>query len=158
MVRIRKVRVVALALPIAFAAVAGTALADPVLVEAMGLDVWHIGQLERDLRESQRRDGKLERELQCVIDRATTHNYMLDDLVAGRQSLSETARRKWEMNRDRAVLLDHLERDRLGPTPEAKMAHDLIEFACGRDAPAGLRQSLAAQYEAAYGVALPDPK
>lgn len=91
MIRIRKVRVVALAVPIALVAVAGSALADPIIAEAMGLDVWHVGQFERELRETQRIDGKLDRELQVVNDRACLHNLLLDDLVAGRLTLAEAA-------------------------------------------------------------------
>ena len=55
--RIRKVRVLVLAVPIALAYVGGTALADPNVVQAMGLDVWRIGQLERELRMSQSRES-----------------------------------------------------------------------------------------------------
>ncbi len=158
MVRIRKVRVFALAVPIAFVAVAGSALADPLLAEAMGLDVWHVGQLERDLRMSRHVDIKLESELQSIMDRSAVHNLMLDDLVAARITLVEAAREKWEKNRDRAVLRDHLDRNRSGPSMEAKMAHDLIVAAFGRDGSDELNSRLRSEYLAAYGTALPEER
>lgn len=159
MIRIRKIRVAALAVPVAMIFVAGTALADPVLVEAMGLDVWHIGQLENDLRTAERADRRLERELQAVLDRTGVHNLILDDVVAGRLSLSDAARQKCELNRGRSVLFDHLKRYRFGPTVEAKMAHDLLVMACERnpgERPAEMKRRLATEYRVAYGVAAPE--
>ncbi len=158
--RIRKVRVFVLAVPIALAYVGGTALADPNVVQAMGLDVWRIGQLERELRMSQSRESKLERDLQTINDRATVHNLMLDDLIHGRVTLVETARRKWEMNQHRQELRDHLELHCFGPTMEARMAYDLCESVASKwaggnvdSAGAATIRRVRAEYEVAYGVA-----
>jgi hypothetical protein len=158
MARFRIVRVFALAVPIALVAVGGTAMADPLLVEAMGLDVWHVGQLERDLRTANHRDRELDVEMQTVQDRAAVHNLLLDDLVADRISLVEAARRKWKLNESRFVIRDHLARHRVGPTMEAKMAHDLIEMAIVHtdgDRTVALVQRLRAAYRMAYGADLP---
>lgn len=160
MSRIRRIRVVALAVPIALGVVAGTALADPVLVEAMGLDVWHIGQLERDLQRAKGIETQLDRELQVVLDRAAVHDQILDDLVSGRLALVEAARQKWKMNRGRSVLVDHLERQCFGPTFEAKMAHDLYMNATTRigistETLRELRTRLSREYREAYGVEIP---
>jgi hypothetical protein len=158
--RIRMLRVCVLSVSIAITYVAGTALADPLFVEAMGLEVWQIGRLERDLKLAQVRDTRLERELQTVLDRAVVHNLMLDDLAAGRVTLAETARRKWEMNRHRLEIRDHLARNCAGPTMEARMAHDLCLKVIGnlefeRRDPRLIARRLTAEYETAYGVPYP---
>lgn len=153
MFRIRKIRVFALAVPVALAVVTGTALADPLLAEAIGLDVWHVGELERSLRNSKHVENRLERELQMIIDRANVHSLLLDDLVAGRVSLRDAARQKWEMNRHRSIIIEHLDTHRCGPNYEAKMAHDLISLASGiASTPPGVRARLIAEYREAYGV------
>ncbi len=161
MPRIRKVRVLILSVSIALTVVTGTALADPLVIEAMGLDVWHVGQLERELRNANVRDTKLDHELQVVMDRATIHKLMLEDLVSRRLTLQEAAQQKWEMNRNRDVLVNHLKRNRFGPTMEAKMAHDLIvmasEFKLSNKNPIPLAE-LCEQYRVAYGVELPGGK
>lgn len=159
MVRIRKVRVFAVAVPVALLAIAGSAIADPVLAEAMGLDVWHVGQLERDLRENQRTESKLDRELQVITDRAGIHDLILDDLISGRLKLAEAARLKWEMNRDRKLMVDHLNRFRIGSSMEARMAHDLIVLANYRvesESRVEIRTRLINQYRKAFGIALPE--
>ncbi len=158
--RIRTIRVFVLAIPLALAYVGGTAMADPLVVEAMGLDVWRIGQLEHELRQTQSREAKLDRDLQVVFDRAIVHNLMLEDLLDGRATLVETARRKWELNRHRPELCDFLVRDCAGPSMEARMAHDLYLKAkskCdeGRPGREIILARLRAEYLAAYGEPCP---
>ncbi len=157
MPRIRKVRVMILSLSIAMTVLAGTALADPLVIEAMGLDVWHVGQLEQELRNAQVRDTKLDNELQLTIDRATIHKLMLEDMVSGRRTLQETAERKWEMNQNRDVVVNHLKRNRIGSTMEAKMAHDFIIMAIEFKLEIKYRipiKDLCEQYRIAYGTEL----
>lgn len=158
MVRIRKLRVAILSIAVAGKFVAGIALADPLMVEALGLDVWHIGQLERDLRQAHQLENRLEDEHQMMLDRTSVHNLIMDDLVAGRTKLPDAAARKWAMNRDREVVREFLNRARFGPTFEAKMAHDLYVLACDpcvRPFDPKLEVRLRAEYDAAYGTSLP---
>lgn len=161
MSRIRISRVAALSIPTALVIVAGTALADPVFVRAMGLDVWQIGRLENELRHARSHETRLDRELQVVLDRAALHDMMLDDLIAGRLSLVETARRKWSMNQYRDVVVDHLARNCFGPSFEAKMAYDLYQHAITKvELSDRVRQEvkvrLAKEYRVAFGLAIPE--
>jgi hypothetical protein len=158
--RYRSFRLFVLSASIALTYVAGTALADPLVVEAMGLDVWQIGRLERDLKQAQIRDTRLDRELQTVLDRAVVHNLMLDDLAEGRAPLLETARRKWESNRHRHEFREHLMRNCDGPNMEARMAHDLTKmvfdkFQFERRDSSAIARRLKAEYETAYGAPYP---
>jgi hypothetical protein len=153
--RVRKVRVLAVAVPVAFAVVAGTALADPVLVESMGLDVWEIGRLERQLQAEDRVTQKLDADLQGVQDMAALNEAILDDVIAGRLELSAAAERKWELNRHRATTLNHLDRHYAGDSYPQKVAQDLVARAGRDDRGPGLRDRLAREYRAAYGVDLP---
>ena len=158
MARLRKTRVVILAVSITFVYLAGTALADPLLAEAMGLDVWHIGRLERELIESRSREHKLESDFQAVLDRTAVHNHMLEDMAFGRVSLVVTARRKWEMNQNRDVIRQHLTHNRSGSSMEARMAHDLVINAIdkfGREIPAETREAWKAEYKSEYDSELP---
>lgn len=153
--RVRKVRVLAVALPVAFAVVAGTALADPVLAESMGLDVWEIGRLERDLQTQDRTAQKLEIELQGLCDLAALNEAILDDVLAGRLELSAAAGRKWELNQHRPAIREHLDYRYGGDNYERKVAQDLCARALREDRGAGLWGRLNREYRAAYGVDLP---
>lgn len=159
MPRIRKVRVLSVALPITFLILAGTAYADPVLAESMGLDVWEIGQLEKDLKNSQTRGDRLEAELLNLHDVMAANDLILADVVEGRMTLPVAARRKWDLNRDRAMVRDHLDRTCTAPTYEEKTAEDLYAriSSAYRDAPnsEALCRRLRAEYEAAYHAPVP---
>lgn len=155
--RIRKVRVVAVAVPVAFLVVAGTALADPVLMESMGLDVWEIGRLERELQSHDRRGDELAKELQDTLDLTATNDLIEEDVIAGRLDLPTAAARKWDLNQHRLPYRGHLDLWRKGASYEEKMAHDLYCRIANRD-PAtaqSIRDRLNREFEAAYGTALP---
>lgn len=159
MPRIRKVRVLSAALPITFLILAGTAYADPLLAESMGLDVWEIGRLEQDLKTSQARGDRLEVELQGLHDMIAVNEVIAADVVAGRVTLPVAARQKWEVNRSRVALRDHLDRRYSGATYEEKMAQDLYHRIADErrdDATFGpVLARLKAEYAAAYHAPLP---
>jgi hypothetical protein len=153
--RVRKVRVLAVAVPVAFVVVAGTALADPVLAESMGLDVWEIGRLERELQAEDQTALKLEADLQATRDLLALNDAILDDVITGRLELSAAAERKWELNQHRAAVRDHLDRLYAGDGYPQKFAQDLISRAKYDSRGAAVRDRLTREYRAAYGIDLP---
>lgn len=136
--------------------VAVTALAHPLTVRTVGVDLWKVGDAERDLRQAQLDESRLDRECEYAREEAEVSGVLLDDLIAGRAELSAVARQRWEMSRDRSGIRQFLEENRRGPTLEAKMAHNLvvqIGEVCPQEARAAVDQRLRQQYQAAYGLA-----
>ncbi|QEL16332.1 hypothetical protein [Limnoglobus roseus] len=159
MTRIRNARVLSAALPITVLILAGTAYADPVLAESLGLDVWEVGRLENDLRAAEACGDRLEAEFQSLQELMAVNDVILADVAAGRLELSAAARRKWELNRHRPTIRDHLNRHCRGRTGEEKVAHDLCrrigqEYRAAPDFDALVRR-LHAEYETAYHAPLP---
>lgn len=160
MPRVRKLRVVSVAVPTAFLILAGTAWADPLLAESMGLDVWQIGRLEDDLKRTQRDHAKLDLELQEVQELTVLNEATLHDVIEGRVELSAAAKQKWEANKHRPAVRDHLDRSRTGATFEEKTAHDLyvrvVRDYQRRPDYTAVCDRLRQEYVAAYH-AVPDP-
>ncbi len=156
MPRIRKFRVVAVAVPAALLILAGTAWADPLLVESMGLDVWEIGRLEDDLKRSNRETTRLETEMVNIQELTILNEMTFQDVIAGHTEISAAAKRKWEANKHRPAVREHLSLNRKGATYEERTAHDLYIRAYHESADrpdhAAVCERLRREFFAAYGV------
>ncbi|QEL14297.1 hypothetical protein [Limnoglobus roseus] len=154
MPRIRKLRVVSVAVPVALFVVASTAWADPLLAESMGLDVWEIGRLENDLKQANHETARLETALQDTQEIMVLNEMILRDVIDGRVELPAAAKRKWEANKYRKIIREHLDMNRTGANYEEKTAHDLylraIHESQKRADHDALCQRLRAEYQAAY--------
>lgn len=160
MARIRFVRVLSVAVPVAVIAMLGWVVADPVLAEAAGIDVWNVGRLEDELRETNVAGDKL-----TAIHAANQSQYQLNqailfDVIAGKRKLAVAAEQLWKMNQQSPGYTFVIPTRRKGPTIIAKVAHNIMYSASLelRHCPVEQRTTIArlqAEYEAAYGASAP---
>ncbi len=161
MARIRFVRVLSVSVPVSVIAMLGWVVADPVLAEAAGLDVWNVGRLEDELRETNVAGDKL-----TAIHVANQSQYQLNqailfDVIGGKRKLAIAAEQLWKMNQQSPGYTYVIPARRKGPTIIAKVAHNIMYSASQelRDNPVQQRElvvRLRAEYEAAYGVPAPE--
>lgn len=160
MARIRFVRVLSVAVPVAVIAILGWVVADPVLAEAAGLDVWNVGRLEDELRETNTAGDKL-----TAIHAANQSQYQLNqailfDVIDGKRKLAVAAEQLWKMNHLLPSYVYVIPARRKGPTIIAKVAHNIMCSASQelRGKPVEQRAMIArlrAEYEAAFGASAP---
>lgn len=163
MARIRYVRVISVAVPIAIVAMLGWVVVDPVLAEAAGIDVWNVGRLEDELR-----DANIAGDQLTKINNANQSQYQMNfailyDVINGKRKLSVAAEQLWKMNQQSSGYSYVIPSIRKGPTIVAKVAHNVMYNASQelRQNPVQQREVVArlrAEYEAAYGVPAPELK
>lgn len=160
MARIRFVRVLSVAVPVAVVAMLGWVVADPVLAEAAGLDVWNVGRLEDELRETNTAGDKL-----TAIHAANQSQYQLNqailfDVIAGKRKLAVAAEQLWKMNHLLPSYVYVIPARCKGPTIIAKVAHNIMcsasqELHHTPDEQRAMIARLRAEYEAAFGASAP---
>ena len=160
MARIRFVRVLSVSVPVSVIAMLGWVVADPVLAEAAGLDVWNVGRLEDELRETNVAGDKL-----TAIHVANQSQYQLNqailfDVIGGKRKLAIAAEQLWKMNQQSPGYTYVIPARRKGPTIIAKVAHNIMYSASQelRGKPVEQRamiERLRAEYEATFGASAP---
>ncbi len=160
MARIRYVRVISVAVPIAVMVMLGWVAADPVLAEAAGIDVWNVGRLEDELRDANIAGDELTKINTANQSQYQMNQAILYDVINGKRKLAIAADQLWKMNQQSSGYLHVIPAIRKGPTIVAKVAHNLICNASQELCQNPLQQRqvvarLRAEYEAAFGVAAP---
>ncbi len=161
MARIRFVRVLSVAVPVSVIAMLGWVVADPVLAEAAGIDVWNVGRLEDELRETNVAGDKL-----TAIHAANQSQYQLNqailfDVIDGKRKLAVAAEQLWKMNQQSPGYTYVIPARRKGPTIIAKVAHNIMYSASQElrhtpDAHRVLIARLRTEYEVTFGVSAPE--
>ena len=98
MARIRFVRVLSVAVPVAVIAMLGWVVADPVLAEAAGIDVWNVGRLEDELREANVAGDQLTKVNNDNQSQYQMNQAILFDVINGKRKLAVAAEQLWKMN------------------------------------------------------------
>lgn len=156
MPRIRPVRTLTAALS-GTAALWAAGVSDPAWAESVGVDVWNIGRLEADLRESSATGRRWDERLEQRGVQMQRNELLAAAVWAGRP-LPGAAAQLWAENRADSGFRYAVEYTCPGPTTEARAASNLI----GRvdrqlveratpDQRAAVLARLRAEYEAAYG-------
>jgi hypothetical protein len=80
------------------------------LAAAAGVDVWRLPGLERELKEQERAEARLDAEYDAVARRMAVKEALVGELIAGRASLADVTDRFQELNRDQPETMAVLRR------------------------------------------------
>jgi hypothetical protein len=129
---------------------------NPSFAEAMGVDFWHLGQLQQQLETAQDRDRVLDVQRETVMAHFEQNAAICQALYDGRRALPETAKLMLQLNGHRADYMYNIRVLRSGPTLEARMACNLLCLVRELERDYPTRPSplpeLCRQYELAYGT------
>ena len=161
MARIRFVRVLSVAVPVAVIAMLGWVVADPVLAEAAGIDVWNVGRLEDELREANVAGDQLARVNNDNQSQYQMNQAILFAVINGKRKLAVAAEQLWKMNQQSSGYTYVIPARRKGPTIIAKVAHNIMcsasqELRHTPDEHRVLIARLRAEYVVAFGVSAPE--
>ena len=159
--RIRYIHLISAAVAVTFFIILSWFAFDPTSAEAAGMDVWNIGRLEVELRESNARGSRLNAEHATNQAQIEVNQSILYDVINGKRTLAEAANQLWKMNQDSPGYTDFIPKARRGPTMLAKVAHNIIVRASQElhEKPTGRRALIArlrAEYVVAFGVNAPE--
>jgi len=80
----------------------------PVSAEELGLDIWHVGELENQMKRGERHATDLERRDQITLERIRIRGVILANLLAGKTTPEEAGRGFLALNQSDATVLAHL--------------------------------------------------
>ncbi len=134
---------------------------DRASAEFAGMDVWNIGRLEVELRDTNAKGNQLNAEHATSQAQIEVNQSILYDVIDGKWKLAAAANQLWKMNLLSPGYSDVIPKSRQGPTILAKVAHNIIVRAAQElyEKPTGRRALIArlrAEYEAAFGVSAPE--
>ena len=158
--RIRYIQLFSAARAVIFFGILSWFAIDSAAAEAAGMDVWNIGRLEVELRDTNARGDRLNAEQATNQAQIEVNQSILYDVINGKRKLVEAANQLWIMNQDSPGYADVIPKSRRGPTILAKVAHNIIVRASQelRHTPDEQRATIArlrAEYEAAFGASAP---
>ncbi len=159
--RIRYIQLFSAAIAVTFFGILSWFAIDSATAEAAGMDVWNIGRLEVELRDTNARGDRLNAEQATNQAQIEVNQSILYDVINGKRKLAEAAGQLWKMNLHSPGYTDVIPKSRRGPTILAKVAHNIIVRAAQElyEKPTGRRALIArlrAEYEMAFGVIAPE--
>jgi len=133
---------VALVLPV-FA----VAVVHPNWAQSLGADVWNVPALNDQVREAANESNRLDAEDGDVRQRIELKETLIDELLAGRATLTETTEKFMTLNSTRPQYMAVIRASYPGETDQEKMAQNVISFVLTR-APAERQDAVVRQLEA----------
>lgn len=80
----------------------------PVSAEELGLDIWHIGDLENQMKRGERHATDIERRGQITLERIRLRGVILANLLDGKTTLDEAGRGFLALNQSDPTVFAHL--------------------------------------------------
>jgi hypothetical protein len=107
-------------------------VANPRWARALGLDVWSLPELHEQLAAGAAKSRDFEREGEVVLRRIQLKDRMVDDLIDGRSTLAEIARRFHNLDRYRPGYMTVIRATVPGRTDRERSARNVLSFVAPR--------------------------
>jgi hypothetical protein len=96
------------------------------VAESSGLDFWHVPELQSRIRATERSDAELELQSEQAMRRIALREEVVSELVSGRISFADAARRFAQINRTDPAAMRFARLTQPGNTDEERAARQLI--------------------------------
>jgi hypothetical protein len=102
--------------------------ARPAWAASVGLDIWNMPDLRKQMESSTIQSRELDQENAEIRDRIAVKEGLISQLLMGRSSLAATTEQFMALNESHPEYLDVIRRFYPGATDEEKMAGNVLEF------------------------------
>ena len=113
----------------------GALVVHPTWAESIGVDVWNVPALNKQVRASVDEGDRLASEDDEVLRRIAIKESIVIELIFGRTTLAEATEQFVALNSARPTYLDELRNAFPGATDQEKFARNVISFAVSRVPP-----------------------